>query len=113
MSTNKNIHAFAVKWTGIFKAGHIRRAEAEMGDECDALGFIMDAGNEMNRRYPEAMSGAEKLRENLEQIDDIKVLGSGIYSQWRYYQHWAQSPWDTEWFILALQRLADLSKVGE
>lgn len=48
-------------------------------------------------------------------MTDITLLGSAIYSQWRYFNHWAYTgaeilePQNRAWFILALSRLAMLS----
>ena len=48
-------------------------------------------------------------------MTDIPLLGSAIYSQWRYFNHWAYTgaeilePENRAWFILALSRLALLS----
>ena len=48
-------------------------------------------------------------------MTDIPLLGSAIYSQWRYFNHWAYTgaeilePKNRAWFILALSRLALLS----
>ena len=51
----------------------------------------------------------------IDEITDIRLLGSAIYSQWRYFNHWAYDAAsilefeNRSWFILALSRLAVLS----
>ena len=51
----------------------------------------------------------------IDDVTDIFLLGSAIYSQWRYFNHWAYSgedilePQNRAWFISAFSRLAQLS----
>lgn len=51
----------------------------------------------------------------IDDVTDIFLLGSAIYSQWRYFNHWAYSgedilePQNRAWFISAFSRLALLS----
>ena len=51
----------------------------------------------------------------IDDVTDIPLLGSAIYSRWRYFNHWAYTgaeilePNNRAWFILALSRLALLS----
>ena len=105
---NEKINAFAKRWISEFQSGNIQEAERRMGDECKAVGFVMDAAS-LQQRFPEALAGYEGLARCIHEIDDGKQLGNTIYFQWRYYQHWACSPWDVQWFLAALDRLAELS----
>ncbi len=49
-------------------------------------------------------------------MNDIELLGSAVYSRWRYFNHWAYKTEEIlehknrTWFILALSRLAVLSE---
>ena len=103
------IHAFAEKWISEFQARHIHTAEQLMGDECAALGFVMDCGKSFAAKYPDAFMDNENLVLYINEIDNLQLLGNAIYSKWRFYQHWACSPWDVPWFLTALNRLAELS----
>ena len=103
------IHAFAVKWITEFRLQHIHEAEHLMGDECAALGFVMDRGESFAAKYPDASMDTGNIGLYINEIDDLQLLGNAIYSRWRYYQHWACSPWDVPWFITALNRLAELT----
>lgn len=53
----------------------------------------------------------EALDRIIDNVMDIPLLGSAIYSQWRYFNHWAYSgaeilePENRAWFLLALERL--------
>ena len=52
----------------------------------------------------------------IDDVTDTHLLGSAIYSRWRYFNHWAYDgaeilePENRAWFILALNRLALLSE---
>ena len=57
-----------------------------------------------------------KRIDEIENVNDISLLGSAIYSRWRYFNHWAYdaaeilSMPNKRWFIIALNRLVDLCK---
>lgn len=86
-----------------------------MADDCVALEFEMDCGHAFSEKYGDAGSNHESLNRIIDDIDDISLLSSAIYSQWRYFNHWAYSgeeilePENHSWFILALERLAELT----
>lgn len=112
------IHDFAEKWGEKFrdpKINFIELVDHFMADDCDALGFEMDCGHAFEERYGKAVNDHETLEKVIDEITDIPLLGSAIYSQWRYFNHWAYSgeeilePKNRTWFILALDRLATLS----
>ena len=112
------IHAFAVKWCDKFRdqtIHYIELVDHYMADDCEALGFVMDCGNAFAKRYGDAVSNATALDKIIDEVKDISLLGSAIYSRWRYFNHWAYSaeevlePQNRTWFILALSRLAMLT----
>jgi hypothetical protein len=86
-----------------------------MADDCQKLGFEMDCGHTFQERYGKAVYDVAELRKIIEHVSDIKLLGSAIYSQWRYFNHWVYSAADIlesenrEWFIVALKRLEELA----
>lgn len=86
-----------------------------MADDCEALGFRMDCGYAFSEKYGKAASQYDDLDKIIDDVTDIDLLGSAIYSQWKYFNHWAYdaaSILDFEnrsWFILGLSRLAILS----
>lgn len=51
----------------------------------------MDCGHAFGERYGKAVNNADVLREIIDEISDIQLLGSAIYFQWRYFNHWAYS----------------------
>lgn len=86
-----------------------------MADDCDALGYKMDCGDSFSERYGKAVSNYEELNRIIDDVNDIDLPGSAIYSQWRYFNHWAYDGEEIlefenrSWFILALNRLVRLS----
>lgn len=118
MEDMKQIHDFAVKWCDKFQDQNINYIELVdhfMADECAALGFEMDCGHAFSEKYGQAANDHEELNKIIDEVTDIPLLGSAIYSQWRYFSHWAYDgaeilqPENRSWFILALSRLALLS----
>ena len=66
--------------------------------------------------FEKAVYDARALDTIIENVNDISLLGSAIYSRWRYFNHWAYdaaeilSMPNRSWFIIALNRLAELCK---
>lgn len=118
MADMKQIHDFAVKWCDKFRdqnINYIELVDHYMADDCAALGFEMDCGHAFSEKYGNAANNHEALDRIIDDVTDIPLLGSAIYSQWRYFNHWAYTgaeilePENRAWFILALSRLALLS----
>lgn len=119
-----NLKEFSQKWLGKFQdpnVNYIELVDHYFADDCEALGFIMDCGNSFSMRYGKAVSNVNELIKVIDEVNDIKLLGSALYSQWRYYNHWAYTgaeivePENREWFLVALRRmekLSDMSTVG-
>ena len=110
------IYRFADKWLHRFENPDTPEDEFEtrFGIECGNISFTMDCGAAFNRAYPEsnAFSTPAALSAIIERVNDPGLLGSAIYSQWRYYQHWAESLIDRAWFVVALKRLQKIAKQG-
>ncbi len=118
MTDMKNVSEFAVKWYSKFENPEIDYLELVdhfMADDCAALGFEMDCGHAFSEKYGNAANNFEALKRIIDQVTDIPLLGSAIYSQWRYFNHWAYSgaeilePQNREWFIIALSHLGKLA----
>ena len=118
MADMKQIHDFAVKWCDKFRdqsIDYIELVDHYMADDCDALGFEMDFGYAFSEKYGNAANNHEALERIIDDVTDIPLLGTAIYSQWHYFNHWAYTgaeilePKNRAWFILALSRLALLS----
>ena len=92
MPDMKQIHDFAVKWCDKFRdqnINYIDLVDHFMADDCAALGFEMDCGHAFSERYGQAANNHEALNRIIDDVTDIPLLGSAIYSQWRYFNHWA------------------------
>lgn len=118
MATNKEIQEFAIRWLEKYRSSRTTELEVEenFADECFALGFEMDCGEAFEMAFPDtnAFNDYEALTKIIEQVQDISVLGSAIFSKWRYITHWAYceslvSPENRPWFILAFERMAVLT----
>ena len=86
----------------------------EFPDACLSLGFEMDCGQSFIAAYgEEAWRSLAKLSAIIEKIDDVNLIGSALFSQWRYFNHWSYSEAsdkDREWFLILFKRLNDLAK---
>lgn len=114
----KQIREFAVKWYDKFRnknINYIELVDHYMAGDCETLGFVMDCGHAFTEKYGDAASNSESLVRIIGQVTDIPLLGSAIYSQWRYFNHWAYSgeeilePKNRAWFTMALSRLGELA----
>lgn len=114
----RKIHDFAVNWQEKFSdtaSDYIELVEHHLGDECVALGFEMDCGNAFTEKYGKAAFDSRALGQVIDSVDDVMLLGSAIFSRWRYFNHWAYTgaeilePQNIEWFNMALTRLKNLT----
>ena len=101
------IHDFSKRWISKFQAQQIYAVEELMGNECETLGFVMDCEKSFFEKYPDAFP--DNLAQFINDINDLQLLGNALYSQWRYYQHWTCAPWNVQWFLTVLNRMAELS----
>ena len=82
-------------------------------NDCRALGFEMDCGNAFIAAYGmDAWRSFEVLRATIDKINDVMIIGSGLFSKWREYNHWS-SPSDAndetkEWFLVLLKRMQEI-----
>ena len=115
----KDINDFALKWLDKFDDENIdcyEMIDHYLADDCETLGFKMDCGKAFSEKYGEASYRYEILKRFINEIDDEYLLGSAIYSRWRYFNHWAYDAKEIlesknrNWFILALSRLEELSR---
>lgn len=92
MHSWKQVHDFAIKWLDKFHGPEIHYVELVdhyLADECAALGFQMDCGNAFAVKYGDAAFKQDALSGIIDDVTDIDLLGSAIYSRWRYFNHWA------------------------
>ena len=117
MNERAELHRFAVKWQAVFEAPDVSRRIFDnyepLGAEMATLGFQMDCGAAIEAAYPSLRwNDLTEWRSLLSQIEDVPLLTSAIFSQWRYWNHWSDAPpsdADRQWFALAFARLAELT----
>lgn len=117
MAKNKDINAFAREYLSLFtdQKTQERMLEERFGEQSQELGFIMDGGRGFVEKYSgEAYDSTADLLKILDDVKDPMLLGSAIYSRWRYLTHWSTESLLDEanrsWFITALGRLAELTQ---
>ena len=108
LEVTTDVETFVEKWGALLdeidadetRAKVYAFVESERFDEdCRLLGFEMDC--------------SDIPFNELAACSDYHVLGNAIFSQWRYYGHWAydvRAEFDTKWFRLAFERLQELSR---
>lgn len=92
MRNLKQVHDFAEKWIDKFrdqKINYVELVDHYMADDCADLGFQMDCGHAFSEKYGSAASKYDELDKIIDDVTDIDLLGSAIYSRWRYFNHWA------------------------
>lgn len=113
------IYNFAEKWLDKFKNPNTNYRELvdhHLADDCENLGFKMDCGNGFAEKYGDAVYNSEEMKKIIDDVTDIDLLGSAIYSRWRYFNHHAYEPAsikskkESDWFIIAFERMKILSK---
>lgn len=112
----EQIHHFAIKWLDQFQKSNVNYESifegSNMADDCRALGFEMDCGQAFSETYGRAVSDYKELKKIIHEVTDVSLLGSAIFSRWRYFNHWSESGFtdaDREWFVLVCKRLVILS----
>ena len=111
------IHEFAVKYYDLYSNSQTTEREVlnDFAEQCFDFGFEMDCGNSFVEAYSmEAFNDCDALSQVIDGVNDIQILGSAIFSQWRYLTHWAYystllGEKQRKWFTLAFAQLAKLT----
>lgn len=118
MAEIDKVYDFAITWLNKFRDPNIsykKLVSHNFGDECSKLGFQIYCGYTFFEKYKD-INKLESFKIILKDIKDIDFLGSAIYSKWSYFSTWAYDGSEIlekrnrEWFIFALEHLANLSK---
>ena len=117
MPNMQSIHTFATKYLSLFQSEGTTDYDLHepFGEECFDLGFDMDCGKNFCRVYgDDAFNDYIAFDRIKDDITDVMILGSGIFSYWRYITHWSYqesllSDENRKWFILAFSRLLELT----
>jgi len=124
MFRNIEIHEFALLWINKFKdetlTGNDLAGDVSFADACFSFGFEINKYDTFCELYSlNILNNYCELQKIIDEIDDVDLLGSLIFSNWRYYNHWAYDceeitkPEVRSWFIIALKRLSELTSTSE
>ena len=110
------IHDFAVEYRDKYLDPETKECEVEEGfaDKCRELGFEMDCGKRFIEAYSEGgFQDYRNLEDIIDEVDDVDLLGSAIFSYWRGVTHWSYTYLldddNKKWLITALDRMATLT----
>jgi hypothetical protein len=116
----RRITNFANKYISFFENEYVRYGESYyhffdnnvFPNECWGFGFEMDCGRSFtNAHGRSSWEDPKGLKENIDKINDISIIGSGLFSKWRYFNHWAYehaNEKDIEWFLTLFRRMKEL-----
>ncbi len=120
MPSMEKLTAFARKWIEKFqdeKSTAEELAGPDLAEDCRSLGFFMDSGKSFAKRFggpfPQRPEILEKL---IADEGSIQLLGTAVYSRWRYFNHWAYDPREIletdnrACFVILFKKLASLAK---
>ena len=120
LADNATINAFARKWrTKVFEHSCREIENCAFGDECVSMGFDMDCGESFKRAFPDIdFRDVDAFEKVVAGIDDILLLGTAIFSYWRWFTHWNEfheicGDEPRKWFLLAFDRLIEITTVKE
>ena len=81
--------------------------------ECWSLGFEMNCAQSFMEAYgEEAWRNERELSEVIDKMNNLSIMGSGLFSQWRYWSHWSwgkATEEDKKWFLILLRRMQELA----
>ena len=85
--------------------------DSSFAEDCCLFGWEMDCGEAFFNKYQcESFNAALSY---ISQENTIALLGSLLFSHWRYFNHWAYSGSEIleykGWFVLVLERIKELT----
>ena len=81
-------------------------------EEMRSLGLEMDCGNSFHEVYGLELGDCRGLELYYKKIDDPYILGNALFSEWRFFTHWANCGMtedNVRWFELAASRLEEIT----
>ncbi|MFR4554336.1 MAG: hypothetical protein ACLT39_00970 [Peptoniphilus sp.] len=118
MTDFKKICNFSNKWLKKFSNKEPKLKDLmdlSMAEEWMELGFSLELGHEFLKKYGNETGKLDKLKEIIDEVNEIDLLGSVIFLNWRYFNHWAYDQSEIlkedniNWFILTLNHLYQLA----
>ncbi|OWV14614.1 hypothetical protein [Fibrobacter sp. UWB5] len=122
LDVTTDVEAFVEQWGALLDEIDADETHAKVYDfiesgrfdeDCRNLGFEMDCFESFEKlcNCDSENTLGNSYKELFAVCSDYHVLGNAIFSQWRYYNHWAddvKAEFDAEWFRLAFKRLLEL-----
>ncbi len=112
----RKIYEFASKYYDLYASKEtsvIQLEDEEFAKDCLDLGFNIDGTEAFERKHRCATVSTEVMKAACRGETDIDLLGSAIFSQWRYFTHWSQRDLTDsdirEWFKTGFIRLLELA----
>jgi hypothetical protein len=124
LDVTTDVDTFVEQWGALLDEIDTEESRAKVYDfieserfaeDCRNLGFEMDCFESFNRSAGRDVSANDNrlAEEFIATCDDYRALGNAIFSQWRYYNHWAsdvKAEFNTMRFRLAFKRLLELAE---
>ena len=120
---NKRLNLFARHYLDLYENNDTREQDVcnSFYNDCLNLGIQMDCEKSFKNTYLTDSTievNVAVLRSIIDNVDDAYILASEIYSKWRYITHWSYGELcldkeNREWFILAFNKLLDITKENE
>lgn len=116
-----NIKEFTEKYIDYFlndfdpdtSSYHVFFSSRFFSHECWSLGFEMDCAHSITDAYGEEVWMSEQgLSVVIDKMNDLRIMGSALFSKWRYWSHWSwgrATEEDKKWFLMLLRRMRELA----
>lgn len=109
------IKSFCNEWIKKFSDKNISHyqliEDSTFPNYCFSFGWNVDNGESFMQHYN--CCSYEDALKHLPRVTEVKLLGSLLFSYWRYFNHWAYSSDEIlchkEWFIKVLTRLEEIA----
>ena len=105
---------FCDKWIKLFSDENTSYLtlmdDISFADSCFSFGWEMDCGKSFFKRY--SCESFDDVLLHIHNESNITLLGSLLFSHWRYFNHWAYSGIEIlkykDWFITVLKHIKSL-----
>lgn len=117
LKDKRTMREFAVFWRNMYKhhdavTFYYYKDGVYLGIALRDMGFEMDSGKSYCKKFGTTHTpDLETLKRQLPDMD-MQLLGNLIYSKWREWNHWREDKMmeeDYKWFVVAFERLVELT----
>ena len=111
MNINTKIIVFCNRWIELFSNKNTLfyqlTDDRSFADDCFSFGWEMDCGKSFFQKH--LCENFDEALHCIEQENNLDLLGSLLFSHWRYFNHWAYSGAEIlehrGWFVAVLKRI--------